>query len=99
MASPATVSRCGMVYIAHEELGWRPAIATWAARDLPAAVPQAKAVWEAIYAMFDTYVDGGLAWVRKHGKEYIASVDNNLTTSLALMLQVCRGREGGRMVG
>lgn len=48
-------------------------------------------VAEAIYAMFDNYVDGGLAFVRKSGKEYIASVDNNLTTSLAMMLQVRRG--------
>ncbi len=45
-------------------------------------------MWEAVYAMFDTYVDAGLAWLRKHGKEYIASVDNNLTASLALLLQV-----------
>ncbi|GFR44385.1 hypothetical protein Agub_g5605 [Astrephomene gubernaculifera] len=88
VASPATVSRCGMVYIALEELGWRPAIQTWARQTLLEAIPQIRPeTAEAIYAMFDSYVDGGLAFVRKSGREYIASVDNNLTTSLAYMLQ------------
>jgi hypothetical protein len=43
---------------------------------------------EHIYSLFDKYVDGGLAWVRKQGKEYIPSVDNNLTSTLMLLLQV-----------
>lgn len=42
----------------------------------------------AIYGLFDAHVDAGLAWVRKEGSEYISSVDNNLTTSLALIMQV-----------
>jgi hypothetical protein len=40
---------------------------------------------------FDAHVPAGLAWVRQHGQELVASVDNNLTTSLALVLQVHLG--------
>lgn len=43
---------------------------------------------DTIFGLFDAHVDAGLAWVRKHGSEYIPSVDNNLTTSLAVIMQV-----------
>ncbi|WIA13579.1 hypothetical protein OEZ85_007146 [Tetradesmus obliquus] len=87
-ASPATVSRCGMVFIAQDQLGWRPAVQTWLETALPQAVPGISAAQrEHIYGLFDKYVDGGLAWVRKQGKEYIPSVDNNLTSTLMLLLQ------------
>lgn len=40
-----------------------------------------------IWELFDTHVDGVLKWIRKHGNELIPSVDNNLTTSVARIMQ------------
>ncbi|KAG1670781.1 hypothetical protein FOA52_014009, partial [Chlamydomonas sp. UWO 241] len=88
VASPATVSRCGMVYIALEELGWRPYVQTWVAQGLATAVPDApQQLREYVYQLFDEHVDAGLAWVARNGKQFIPAVENNLTTTLAWMVQ------------
>ena len=37
---------------------------------------------EFIYSLFDGYVDAGLEWLKRKGKEFIPAVENNRTASL-----------------
>ncbi|CAL8107738.1 unnamed protein product [Calicophoron daubneyi] len=79
-ASPATVSRCGMIYLEPASLGWRPLFRSWL-NTLPAGIKQQhKAVWE---DMFERFVDAGIAMVRKGGgKELSPTGDINLVKAL-----------------
>ena len=86
VASPATVSRCGMVYVPPEVVGWRPYVASWLAKlssELGIPADTSKAILE----LFETYVDPGLEFVRRKGKENVPSVDINLVTSLTFIFQ------------
>lgn len=64
----------------------RPFVQTWAQQHLPDAVNEGSR--EYLLALFEEHVDAGLAWVRSHGSEYVASVDIALVTSLTSLVQV-----------
>ncbi|KAI8818687.1 dynein heavy chain and region D6 of dynein motor-domain-containing protein [Fimicolochytrium jonesii] len=83
VASPATVSRCGMVYMDPTNLGWRSYIRKWMAQ-LPANV--SEDLKNMFWGFFDVYVDPGLRFIRKQCQEYIKSVDLNLVQSLSKLL-------------
>lgn len=64
VASPATVSRCGMVYLTYEELGWRPYVKTWIYRFFNDDSILSNELKEYLYSVFDTTIDTGLDKVR-----------------------------------
>jgi dynein heavy chain len=78
VASPATVSRCGMVYLTPEELGWRPFVRTWidtffTTKEMLEIFPEKCR--EFIWTTFDVAIDDGLAFMRENCKEGIKTTD------------------------
>ncbi|EDW82538.1 uncharacterized protein Dwil_GK25078 [Drosophila willistoni] len=71
-ASPATVSRCGMVYVDPADLGWIPLIDTWRETDMGKRLPASLA--EFLYQLFVTYFDRALKIERKRAAYTIHQV-------------------------
>ena len=85
VASPATVSRIGVVYVTPSDLGWLPFVHSWAARALPEGTPEA--VINRIFHLFEKPFAKGLANQRKYYKEAIVTVDIQAVTSLCVLFQ------------
>lgn len=64
VASPATVSRCGMIYMEPQTLGWRPIVKSWL-NDFPKSLSEMHR--STVNDMFERFVDAGLQLVRKGG--------------------------------
>ncbi|VDO08408.1 unnamed protein product [Rodentolepis nana] len=62
VASPATVSRCGMVYVDSDELGWLPYVKTWL-NTLKSKLNDA--IREYLLKLFEKYVDPALERILK----------------------------------
>lgn len=80
-ASPATVSRAGIIFLSDTDLGWAPLIQAWLARR-----PRAEA--ERLQSLFSKYLDeaGALRWLRKHTKHSMPTSDQHLITNLLRIL-------------
>lgn len=72
VASPATVSRCGMVYLDPGDLGWRPYVQTWMKRQMPSKMADATRGY--LLGLFDSYIDPGLKFLRKQTIQTINQV-------------------------
>ncbi|TNN40905.1 Dynein heavy chain 1, axonemal [Liparis tanakae] len=82
VASPATVSRCGMVYLEPSILGLQPFTECWLRR-----VPEAlRAFAEQLDSLFARFLQDSVAFVRTSVKEVITSLDSNLTCSLLKLM-------------
>ncbi|KAK7101371.1 hypothetical protein V1264_019760 [Littorina saxatilis] len=66
-ASPATVSRCGMVYLEPSSMGWRPLMESWVATLNPLLGEDIK---DNVRTYFNWLVDPCLDFIRHFCKEY-----------------------------
>lgn len=71
-ASPATVSRCGMVYVDPDDLGWLPLVDSWKASDVQSKLTAEQ--MEFLYSLFVKYFDKHLKWANKYGTYMIHQV-------------------------
>ncbi|CAM9432489.1 unnamed protein product, partial [Choristocarpus tenellus] len=84
VASPATVSRCGMVYMEQVHVGMLSLVRTWATKKLPSLLPDTVS-WELV-ELVERYLEPGVAFVREHCREIVPSNPHNLTQSLLNLL-------------
>lgn len=84
VASPATVSRCGMVYLQPHEMGWQHLYDSWK-NELPACFEEEQI--KVLDGLFSVVVQPCIDFVRQECKEQTPTEDQNLVTSLLRILR------------
>ncbi|XP_076448252.1 dynein axonemal heavy chain 3-like [Babylonia areolata] len=85
-ASPATVSRCGMIYMDPLQLGWEPLVVSWMQTSLPDFLTADQR--NVIKMLFDWILPPSLHFVGKYCQHILACHPMHLTAS-ALKLYEC----------
>ncbi len=83
VASPATVSRCGMVYLEPSILGLTPFVRCWL-KQLPSALTPYKEQFE---ILFHNFMEPSIKFLRRNLKEFVPTSDGSLTFSLLKLLE------------
>ena len=79
-ASPATVSRCGMIYLEPHQLGWRPFKESYMQHELPENLSEENR--DLVNDLFEWLIDPCLAFIRKKCKVFLPTSDMHLVQSL-----------------
>ncbi|XP_060775597.1 dynein axonemal heavy chain 2 [Neoarius graeffei] len=88
VASPATVSRCGMVYNDFSDLGWQPYVQSWIDKRQKVEVDHLK-------RLFDRYIEETLNFKKAHCKELVPITDLNGVMSLCRLYDCLAIPENG----
>ncbi|NWH35887.1 DYH1 protein, partial [Chloropsis hardwickii] len=83
VASPATVSRCGMVYLEPSILGLEPFVECWL-KNMPDIMQRFA---QQLASLFKRFLHEAIDFLRSSVKEIITSTDGNLTMSLLVLLE------------
>eukprot|EP00955_Chlamydomonas_euryale_P094431 364857-Chlamydomonas_euryale.AAC.16 len=87
-ASPATISRCGMVYVDSRNLGYQPFVSTWLSKR------GSDAERDTLANLFGKYADPAIAWVLegidgedlvRRPKQIVPATNLNMAAQLCMM--------------
>ena len=96
VASPATVSRAGMIYLDQSELGWRPMVQAWLKKHFAEAKNKED---QSIYNdLFEKYVPKLLEFKHKSCEELVSLPDENSVMSLCRLLDSVSDENAGNMI-
>ncbi|XP_056131285.1 dynein axonemal heavy chain 12 [Lampris incognitus] len=85
-ASPATVSRCGMIYMEPSQLGWEPLVTSWM-NTLPEAL-QSPENSSLLLELFYWLLPPALRVLRKHCREVVSTTNSNTVVSLCRLFDM-----------
>lgn len=92
-ASPATVSRCGMVYMEPHKVGWAHLYTSWK-NTLP-SYPYTEEILKNIDGLKDQFVAPLLAFLRKELHEETPTMDQNLLMSTLQLFRIMLSQVDG----
>ena len=88
VASPATVSRCGMVYVPGDTVGWKPFVQSWIKRTFADGRVLPAELQDQLLYLFEQTVDRGVGKIRSGMNEPIKTVDLQLVAGICNYLDV-----------
>ncbi|KAE9216083.1 Dynein heavy chain 6, axonemal [Phytophthora fragariae] len=89
VASPATVSRCGMVYMEQVHVGMASLARTWKVTTLEPILSTFPELCDMLLLLIETHVPVAIAFVRENCREKVPSNNHNLMQSCLNLLASC----------